>query len=153
MPNVYNILDTPPSSGGPIKSAVYEYSFAIDGGAIGTIAMRLISGDAIPANAVIARVITDVLQTFTSTGGTGQTAFQIESANDLGTASASTFTVGKVTQIDNLTYTYSNNVGLIAGALNSAIKTSTPRSPSLVQSVSALTGGRMRMAVDYVVLA
>lgn len=70
------------------KSAIYEYDFAVDGGAIGTLPLRLIAGDAPPPNTAVVdgkNVAIDVLTALTSAGA-ATAGLQLDAGGDVQTA-------------------------------------------------------------------
>src|SRR5688500_17062465 len=78
-----------------------RYDFAVDGGAISTIALT--SGLVIPAGAIITRGYIEVLTALTS-GGAATIACQVEAANDILTAVAvASWTTGRKNILPGLT--------------------------------------------------
>src|SRR6266436_5710854 len=67
-----------------LKTYVGDYSFATDGGAISTIALRSLSGP-IPSGSYIVEAFMEVTTGFT-TGTAATAALTVEAANDLQTA-------------------------------------------------------------------
>lgn len=128
------------SGGTGQKSAVYEYDFATDGGAVSTIAMRPLgtSPASIPSGAIIDDTVVEVLTVLTS-GGAATIAAQIEAANDVVNAAA----VGGAPWS-----TLGRKAGIPISAATS-LKTTAARVPSVVIAAAALTAGKVRLHVDY----
>ena len=120
-------------------AAVYEYDFAIDGGAIATIPLRSVNGGPIPSGAVITDTVVDVL-TIPTSGGAATAALQIEAAGDVvaaGLISAAPWS------------TLGRKAGTPVSAATS-IKTTAERTPALVVGAAALTAGKVRVTVEYI---
>lgn len=117
-----------------LKTWAGDYDFAVDGGAIGTIVLRSNDGQ-IPAAAVIEGGVLDVGTSCAS--ATGTMALQIEAAADtLAATAAAGLTAGRKSLIPAFT-----------GA--TTLKTTVPRSPSLVIATAAFTAGAFRAIVFY----
>lgn len=147
MANIPNILDTP-APGSIVGAGIYEYDFAVDGGAIGNINLRLISGSAIPANANIITVSTRMI-TRLHFGAGSLINETLEAAGDL----VSLGTSPGVTN-DNDLDTFVSDVasGYFGASMTSAgtgIRTTVPRTPILNVSVNALTQGKFRQAFEW----
>ena len=109
-----------------------EYDFAVDGGAVSTIAIT--SGTPIPLGSVIVGGYVDVLTQLTS-GGAATIACQVEGANDILTAVAvASWTAGRKNVLPAPT----------TGALtaSTAVKTTADRDISIVIATAALTAGK-----------
>lgn len=121
-----------------LKTAVAEYDFAVDGGAIGTIVLRSAdsSGGAVPTGSVVMGGYIDVLTGVAS--ATGTVAVQIESAGDL---------LAAVSPTAALTTGRKSIVPAATGA--TAIKTTAARSLTMVIATAALTAGKLRVVVFY----
>lgn len=135
----------PNAAGGPFQCPLFayraDYSFASQGGTVGTIGLSGATG--IPANAVILggylRVTTGV------TGGASATAaIQIEGANDTINAAAVTGAPWSTTGFKSLIETF-------AGA--NCVLTTAARDISLVIGTAALTAGAFSVVVFYTVIA
>ena len=108
-----------------------KYDFAVDGGAVSTIAIT--SGTPIPAGSVVIGGYVDITTTLTS-GGAATIACQVEAANDILTAVAvASWTAGRKNVLPSPT----------SGALtaSTAVKTTAARDISLVIAAAALTAG------------
>jgi hypothetical protein len=108
-----------------------KYDFAVDGGAISTIAIT--AGLPIPLGSVVVGGYVDVITPFTS-GGAATIACQVEAANDILTAVAvASWTAGRKNILPAPT----------TGALtaSTAVKTTADRNISLVIAAFALTAG------------
>lgn len=108
-----------------------RYDFAVDGGAVSTIALT--TGTPIPSGSVIVGGYVDVLTQLTS-GGAATIACQVEAANDILTAVAvASWTAGRKNVLPAPT----------TGALtaSTAVKTTAARNISIVIATAALTAG------------
>ncbi len=108
-----------------------KYDFAVDGGAVSTIAIT--SGTPIPSGSVIVGGYVDITTTLTS-GGAATIACQVEAANDILTAVAvASWSAGRKNVLPSPT----------TGALtaSTAVKTTAARDISLVIAAVALTAG------------
>ena len=119
--------------------AMGTYSFATQGGAIGTINLK--DGDGkdlkLPANAIIKNVVIDVLTAPTS-GGSATIAVTAVSSGDLKAATA----IASFTGILQ---------GIPANTVGTAIKLSSEKTLSMAIAVAALTAGKFNVLVEYVV--
>lgn len=121
-----------------LKSWKGEYDFAVDGGAISTIALRSDDGP-LPAGSYISQAVLDVLTLFTT--GTGATAaITIEAANDVVSA---TIVSGAPYSTTGLKST------VLVGTGATMIKTTVARSPSIVIAVGTITAGKCRLVLEY----
>lgn len=120
----------------PAKNVAYfEYDFAIDGGAIGTIALR---GNKLPKGAIVTSGMLYVNTAVTSGG-------------------AVTMTLGVVTAVDVLASTLKGAMTLAAvldvvpaGTAATAILTTTDgKGVTLTIGVAAITAGRFTVALEY----
>ncbi len=122
---------------GAIKTARGDYSFAVDGGAVSTIA--LMGATAIPSGSIILGGFLDVTTAVVGAGATA--ALQVESAGDLVAAAAVSgapwSTTGRKSVIPAFT-----------GA--TTIKTTAARDLSLVITAAVLTAGVFSLVVFYV---
>lgn len=122
---------------GTQKSAIYEYDFAIDGGLVSTINLRLIAGDAPPpATAIIdgKNVAIDVLTALTS-GGAATAGLQLEAGGDVQAAVVVSGAPWSTT-------------GMKDPSLEAPLK-SAGGAMRLVIGVAALTAGKFRVYVSY----
>lgn len=117
-----------------------KYDFAVDGGAVSTIAIT--SGTPIPSGSVVVGGYVDVTTALTS-GGAATIACQVESANDILSAVAvASWTTGRKNILPAPT----------SGALtaSTAVKTTADRNISIVIATAALTAGVFNVVL-YVV--
>ena len=115
-----------------------EYDFAVDGGAISTIALR--SNDSpIPAGSYVFEGLMEVLTLFT-TGTAAVAALTVEGAND----------VVSSTIVSGAPYS-TTGIKDIVPALTAAtiIKTTVDRSPSIVIATGTVTAGKLRLVLFY----
>lgn len=122
------------------KLARAVYDFATDGGAVGAITLRSVatdmSGNAIPAGAVILGGYVDVAVAVAS--ATGTAALGLETATDiLAATGAAGLTVGRKSVIPAFT-----------GA--STVKTTAGRSITMTIGTAALTAGSFTVTLFYV---
>lgn len=114
------------------------YDFAVDGGAVSTIA--LMGAALIPLGSLIYAGWVDIHTTLTS-GGSATIALQVEAANDVTTAVAvASWTAGRKNILP----------GLTPGALTAntaVIKTTAARDISAVIATAALTAGRFSVVL------
>lgn len=126
-----------------VKTAVGEYDFAVDGGAVGTIVLRSAPGDSngneIPAGSVILGGYIEVDTALTS-GGAATVAVTAESAGDLQTATA----------ISGDPWSSTGRKDVAPDMTGSAtIKTTARRSLAITVAAAALTAGKFRVVVFY----
>ncbi len=116
-----------------------QYSFAVQGGAVGTVNLKDADGKdlKLPANAIITNVIIDVLTAPTS-GGSATIAVSAVSAGDLLAATA----IGSVTGIVQ---------GIPANSVGTAIKLASEKTVTASIAVAALTAGKFNVQVEYIV--
>ena len=108
-----------------------RYSFAVDGGAVSTIAIT--SGTPIPSGSVIVGGYVDVLTQLTS-GGAATIACQVEGANDILTAVAvASWTAGRKNILP------APDTGALT--TSTVVKTTADRNISIVIATAALTAG------------
>ena len=108
-----------------------KYDFAVDGGAVSTIAIT--AGTPIPSGSVVIGGYVDITTTLTS-GGAATIACQVEAANDILTAVAvASWTAGRKNVLPAPT----------TGALTAStqVKTTAARDISIVIAAAALTAG------------
>jgi len=123
------------------KYYIGEYDFAVDGGAISTIALRAGAGSQgpIPANAVILGGYLEVLTGFT-TGSAATAALTAEAANDLVSATIVSGAPYSTTGVKSI-------IPVFTGA--AAVKTTAVRSPSIVIATGTITAGKARLVLVY----
>ncbi len=117
------------------RVAYFEYDFAVDGGAIGTIALR---GDKLPNDAVI-------------------TSGMIQSNTALTSGGAATVTMGVETAVDVLASTaytaFTANAlkdTVPVGTAATSIRTTTGgKGVNMAIGAAALTGGKITVALEY----
>lgn len=123
-----------------LKVARGDYSFAVDGGAQGTIA--LMGGTLIPSGAIIVGGFVEVTTALTS-GGAATIACQVNAANDILTAVAvASWTTGRKNILPAMT----------SGALtaSTSVKTTAARDISIVIAAADLTAGAFKVVLFYV---
>jgi hypothetical protein len=136
------VIETSISEGGNIgrqKVARGDYSFAVDGGAVSTIALT--GATFIPSGAIITGGFIEVTQALTS-GGAATIAVQVNAANDITTAVAvASWTTGVKNILPAPT----------SGALttSTAVKTTAARDISIVIATAALTAGAFKVVLYY----
>lgn len=119
-------------------SAIYEYDFAVDGGVVGSIPMRAISGGGpTPSGATILDTILDVLTVLT--GATATAAVQTEAANDVVAAAA----------ISGAPWSTTGRKAGIPVSAATSVKTTAARTPTVVVGTANLTAGKFRLYVEY----
>lgn len=117
-----------------------RYDFAVDGGAVSTIALT--SGTPIPSGSTIVGGYVDVIAQLTS-GGAATIACEVEAANDILTAVAvASWTTGRKNVLPAPT----------TGALtaSTAVRTTADRNISIVIATAALTAGQFDVVL-YVI--
>jgi hypothetical protein len=124
-----------------LKTAVGEYDFAVDAGAIGTITLR--SGDSfgntVPAGSVITGGYVEVDTLFT-TGTSATMALQLEGAGDLVAA----------TIVSGAPYSTTGRKSVIpAGTGATSVKTTVARALTAVIATGTVTAGKLRVVVLY----
>lgn len=114
------------------------YSFAVDGGAIGTISLNDDEGNiaTLPDNAIVTRAWSDVVTTATS-GGAATVSIGIVSTVDIMAATA----VASVTGILE---------GIPDGATANMIKLAAVKQVKVAIAVAALTAGKINVYIEYV---
>lgn len=127
---------------GRVKVARADYEFALDGGAIGTIALR---GDTIPNGAVLLDAFVSVTTGFTPTTTT-MVALTVQSAGDLRAAALTNAAPADLstTGVKRLLVDYSDA---------SLVQLTADRSISLVIAAGAVTAGKCSVVVQYLELA
>lgn len=123
---------------GGLRAARAEYSFASDGGVVGT--LGLFGATSIPAGSIIVGGLVEVITPPTS-GGAATLAVQVEGANDIVLAAAVSgapwSTAGRKSVIPAFT-----------GA--TSVKTSAARDISIVIATAALTAGAFTVFLFYI---
>lgn len=123
---------------GQVKVARADYDFAVDGGAVGDIALR---GDRIPSGAIITDVLLHV-ETVLTSGGAATVAVKAESAADLNAADA----------ISGAPW---STAGAKRGDLDAdtaPVKTTAARTLTATVGTAALTAGKFTVLAFYVEL-
>lgn len=123
---------------GSKKYAVGYYSFATDGGAVGTITLR---GDTIPSGAIITDALLHV-DTAPTSAGAATVSVGSEAAADIQAAAA----------ISGAPW---STAGAKRGSLTATaapVKTTAARSITIVVGTAALTAGKFSVVVEYVEL-
>jgi hypothetical protein len=126
-----------------LKTAQGEYDFAVDGGAVGAIALRCSSGEVmgseIPAGSVVVSGYIEV-DTAVTSGGSGTVAVSIEGAGDLlaaaAVAGAPWSTTGRKSVIP-------------VGSGATTVKTTAKRVITATVATAALTAGKFRVVLFY----
>jgi hypothetical protein len=124
-----------------LKVYVGEYDFAVDGGAISTIALRAGAGSQgpIPNGAVVLGGYFEVLTAFT-TGTAATAALTVEAANDLQTA----------TVVSGAPYSTTGQKSIVPAFTGAtSVKTTAARSPSIVIATGTVTAGKLRLVLVY----
>lgn len=126
-----------------LKTAIGEFDFAVDGGAVGAITLRAAGGDTVgpelPAGSVVVSGYIEVDTPFTS-GGAATVSAGSEAAADLQAAAAVSGAPWSTTGRKNV-------VPAATGA--TSVKTTARRNLTLTVAVAALTAGKGRVVVFY----
>lgn len=137
------IIETTIAEGTPaprLKMARGIYDFAVDGGAVSTIA--LMGATLIPSGATVLEGWVEVVTALTSDGA-ATIAVQVEGAGDIAAATAvASWTTGRKRILPALT----------AGALtvaSTAVRTTAARDISIVVAVADLTAGKFSVVLIY----
>lgn len=126
----------------PTPFGKWQYSFAVDGGAVSTIPLR---GDTIPSGAVIYGGFVDITTALTS-GGSATIAANSEAAGDLAAATAvASWSTGRKNVLPALA-----SGSVTANTL--VVKTTAARVPAIAIATAALTAGIFNLYLLYVVL-
>ena len=118
-----------------LRMGKWTYSFAVNGGAQGTIAM---TGDTLPVNAVVVGGILDV--TTPVTGGT-TIAIQLQAANDIISAAADSGAPWSTTGVKAIVPVWT--------AATTKKVASSAKTPSLVVTVANITAGVFNLHLMY----
>jgi hypothetical protein len=121
-----------------VQTARAHYDFAVDGGAVGDIALR---GEQIPSGAIITDVLINV-ETVLTSGGAATVALKAESAADLNIADA----------ISGAPW---STAGAKRGDLDAdtaPVKTTADRTITATVATAALTAGKFSVLVTFVEL-
>lgn len=126
-----------------LKTAVGEYDFAVDGGAVSTITLRAAPGysvgNTIPSGSVIVGGYLEV-DTALDSGGAATVAVNSEGAGDLVAAAA----------FDGAPWSTTGRKDLVPDFTGSAtVKTTAQRSLAITIAAAALTAGKFRVVVHY----
>lgn len=118
---------------------VAKYSFAVQGGAVGDIALVDDQGNpaTLPINAVVTDVLVDVITPATS-GGSATVAIKSNGAADLLGATAVASITGKLD-------------GIPVSSAATAVKMTAERTLYATVAVAALTAGKFNVIIDYVI--
>ena len=115
-----------------------DYSFAVDGGATGTITLRSNDGP-LPAGAYVVSGVLDVTAGFT-TGTSATGALTVEGANDLVSA----------TIVSGAPFSTTGNKSIVpVGTGATAIQLSAARSPGFVIGTGTVTAGAFTLVLLY----
>lgn len=122
---------------------VGKYSFAVQGGAVGSKNLLLDLSDTkslvkLPINAIVTNVYLDIITAFTSTGGTGTIALSLQSAGDLLAAVDADTLSGRAQGIPDNT-------------VANTIKLTAERTLTLPVATAALLTGKANVFVEYVI--
>lgn len=125
----------------PRRMAVYEYDFAVDGGAVSTINMRPVGGSQpqIPSGAIVDQATVEVL-TIPTSGGAPTVAVQVEGAGDTIAAAA----------ISGAPWSTLGRKNGIPQTGATSVKATAARTPAIVIATAALTAGKVRLYLDYI---
>lgn len=118
------------------RVAKNAYDFAVDGGTVGTIALR---GDTVPSGAIVVNALIRVITPVTS-GGAGTLAIQVESAADVQAAAAVSGAPWS---------TAGAKRGSALTATTAGVITTANRTPSAVIATAALTAGKFVVYTYY----
>lgn len=121
-----------------LKSWRGDYSFAVDGGAIGAIILRSNDGP-IPAGSIIWGGTLEVTTLFT-TGSAATAAVHVEAANDLISA----------TVVSGAPYSTTGRKAIIpVMTATTTVKTTVPRAPTITIATGTVTAGVARLILLY----
>lgn len=121
-----------------LKTWTGSYSFAVDGGAIGTIVLRSNDG-AMPNGSVVVGGVLQVTTQFT-TGDAATGALQVNAANDLVSA----------TVVSGAPYSTTGNKDIVPDSTGStAITLTAARNPSFVIATGSVTAGAFTLVLYY----
>ena len=124
-----------------VKTAVGEYDFAVDGGAIGAITLRAAgsASNQIPAGSVITGGYLEIDTAFT-TGSAATMAIHVEGAGDVVAA----------TVVSGAPYSTTGRKSIIpAGTGATSLKTTVPRSIVATIATGTVTAGKGRVVLFY----
>lgn len=125
---------------GELKYAVAEYDFAVDGGAVGTIALR---GDKIPSGAIAVDALLVVDTAVAGGTATDTLSLNSEAVGDIQAAAARSGAPWSTTGAKRVTLT----------ATSAPVKTTAVRSIGFAINGTAITAGKFRVLVTYLELA
>lgn len=123
---------------GNLKIARADYDFAVDAGAVGTLA--LLGATDVPSGAIILGGVLKVVTVPTSGGGATM-AIQVEAANDIVTAAAIAGAPWSTTGRKSV-------IPVFTGA--TSVETTAARDISLVIGTAALTAGKFTLFLVYI---
>lgn len=124
---------------GRVKLARARYAFATEGGATGDIALR---GDTIPSGALVVAAVIDVTTVPTSAGA-ATIAVKVQGAADINTADA----------ISGAPWSTTGAKNADVNAVNSGVKTTAVRTPTITVGTAALTAGVFDVILQYIELS
>lgn len=130
-----------PAAYGALRAVRVDYSFAVDGGAVGTIALA--GSTVIPAGAIVLGGLLEVTTPPTS-GGAATIAVQVEAAGDTVAAAA-------ISGAPWSTAGRKSVIPVFTGA--TSLKTTAARDVSIVVATAALTAGAFSVYLFYVATA
>jgi hypothetical protein len=116
----------------------FEYSFAVDGGAIGSINLRGVQGspNRVPSGFVVLDSVIEVLTALDS-GGSATAALTLNSAAD----------VLAVTAFGSAPWSSTGRKAGVPVSAATSVKTTAARRPQLVVADAALTAGKFRLTL------
>lgn len=132
-----NITPATDNTKNVMRMGKWTYSFAVNGGGTGTIAM---TGETLPVNAVVIGGVMDVTTAVTGSGAT--VAVQLQAANDIISAAAVSGAPWSTTGLKAIVPVFTN-------ATYKKVAT-TAKTPSLVVTSAALDGGVVNLHLLYV---
>lgn len=120
-----------------IRSAIYEYDFAVDGGAVGTIVLR---GTHVPLGSTLIDSLLDVIVPLTGGTVTDTVSLGYDSAVDVQAAAARNAAPWSTTGVRRATL----------NAVATPVRNPAQRRARLTINGTGLTAGRLRLLVWYV---
>lgn len=124
---------------GSVKHALFRYSFASEGGAVGDITLR---GDPVPSGAIVIDALI-LVDTILASGGSATVALKIQGAADINNADA----------FDGAPWSTTGAKRGDFDADTAPILLTADRILKATVAVAALTGGAFRAVVSYVEVA
>lgn len=129
-----------------VMAVDYDISGGVDSGAVGSHSLNVLGlfDNSVPAklpdNAIVTNVMIDIITPFASAGGTGTIALTLQSAGDLLAAVDADTLANQVQGVPN-------------NAVANMIKLTADRTLAAVVAVEALTAGKARIFVEYLLSA